>query len=63
MAVQRFAVEHGIRRLIAIIDPENVPSQRVAKKIGLTYEKTASVFGRDADIYAASLASRAFRSR
>jgi RimJ/RimL family protein N-acetyltransferase len=31
-----------VRRLIAIIHPENVPSQRVAEKIGLAYERDAS---------------------
>ncbi|MEU8243995.1 GNAT family N-acetyltransferase [Actinoplanes missouriensis] len=29
----------GVRRLIAIIDPANIASQRVAEKIGLRYEK------------------------
>ena len=32
----------GRERLIAIINPANVPSQRVAEKIGLTYERDAS---------------------
>jgi RimJ/RimL family protein N-acetyltransferase len=31
----------GVRRLIAIIHPDNVPSQRVAEKIGLGYERDA----------------------
>jgi hypothetical protein len=30
-----------VKRLIAIIHPENVPSQRVAEKIGLAYERDA----------------------
>lgn len=55
-AVKAFAADHGVSRLIAIIDPENVPSQRVAEKIGLTYERTAFVFGGDAKIYSVSLA-------
>jgi RimJ/RimL family protein N-acetyltransferase len=54
-AARRFAAEHGVERLVAIIDPENVPSQRVAEKIGLTYEKTVSVFGGRQKIYSASL--------
>ena len=29
----------GVRRLIAIIHPDNVPSQRVAEKIGLAFER------------------------
>jgi RimJ/RimL family protein N-acetyltransferase len=46
----------GATRLIAIIHPDNRPSQRVAEKIGLRPEKRATVFGdRDAVIYAAAL--------
>ena len=37
----------GVRRLIAIIHPDNVPSQRVAEKIGLGYERDAT--SRDGD--------------
>lgn len=55
-AVWRYALDHEVSRLIAIINPENVPSQRVAEKIGLRYEKTSSAFGRDHSIYAAALA-------
>ena len=47
----------GATRLIAIIHPDNRPSQRVAAKIGLRPEKRATVHGgRDAVIYAAALA-------
>ena len=43
-------------RLIAIINPANVPSQRVATKIGLTVEKRATApNGAEAVIYAARL--------
>lgn len=46
----------GSTRLIAIIHPDNRPSQRVAEKIGLRPEKRALVHGgRDAVIYAAAL--------
>jgi RimJ/RimL family protein N-acetyltransferase len=46
----------GATRLIAIIHPDNRPSQRVAEKIGLSPEKRALVHGgRDAVIYAAEL--------
>ena len=46
----------GATRLIAIIHPDNRPSQRVAEKIGLRPEKRATVHGgRDAVIYAAIL--------
>jgi RimJ/RimL family protein N-acetyltransferase len=48
----------GAQRLIAIIHPDNEPSQRVAEKIGLRPEKRATVHGgRDAVIYAAALGS------
>ncbi len=45
----------GLRRLIAIIDPDNTPSQRVATKIGLRPEKLATVFGTRHVIYATAL--------
>lgn len=31
-----------VKRLIAIVRPDNVPSQRVAEKIGLAYERDAT---------------------
>jgi RimJ/RimL family protein N-acetyltransferase len=45
----------GITRLIAIINPANVPSQRVAEKIGLTYERDAVYGGGSVRIYAAPI--------
>ncbi len=54
-ASRAFAEGRGIERLVAIINPENVPSQRVAEKIGLSYEKTAAASGGQAEIYSASL--------
>jgi RimJ/RimL family protein N-acetyltransferase len=45
----------SVRRLIAIIVPANIPSQRVAQKIGLTLEKRADVFGGEKLIYAGNL--------
>jgi RimJ/RimL family protein N-acetyltransferase len=49
----------GATRLIAIIHPDNRPSQRVAEKIGLHPEKRTRVHGgRDAVIYAAALDQR-----
>ena len=46
----------GATRLVAIIHPDNRPSQRVAEKIGLLPEKRTMVHGgRDAIIYAAVL--------
>jgi RimJ/RimL family protein N-acetyltransferase len=46
----------GARRLIALIDPDNVASRRVAEKIGLRYEKDSlRPSGRRLEVYAASL--------
>jgi RimJ/RimL family protein N-acetyltransferase len=46
----------GFRRLIAIINPRNIPSQRVAVKIGLTMEKRSVASNHsEAVIYAAAL--------
>lgn len=46
----------GVHRLIAIIDSANVPSQRVAEKIGLGYERDAEYGGGTQRIYAADIA-------
>jgi RimJ/RimL family protein N-acetyltransferase len=54
-ATKAVAVEHGLLRLIAIINPENVPSQRVAEKIGLRYERTVDHPDGKQTIYAAAL--------
>lgn len=44
------------KRLIAIIHPDNTPSQRVAEKIGLTYERDAiSRTGHPVRVYATAL--------
>jgi RimJ/RimL family protein N-acetyltransferase len=45
----------GLHRLIAIINPANIPSQKVAEKIGLRREKHAHVFGCEQVIYAGSI--------
>jgi len=45
----------GLRRLIAIIDPANVPPLRVAAKVGFKEEKRTTVFGGERAIYAASI--------
>jgi RimJ/RimL family protein N-acetyltransferase len=45
----------GFDRLIAIIHPDNVASQRVAEKIGLSLEKEVDRHGRRKRIYAARL--------
>jgi RimJ/RimL family protein N-acetyltransferase len=47
----------GLERLIAIIHPSNVASQRVAEKIGLTLEKEIVRHGRPRQVYAARLSA------
>jgi RimJ/RimL family protein N-acetyltransferase len=42
----------GLERLIAIINPDNTPSQRVAAKIGLQPEKRSVVSGQECVIFA-----------
>jgi len=42
----------GLDRLVAIIDPRNVASQRVAEKIGLAFEKEVDRHGKRMRIYA-----------
>ena len=54
-ACRDHATSLGVRRLIAIIHPDNVPSQRVATNIGLTLEQTIQHRGRPTRIYSASL--------
>lgn len=44
----------GARRLVAIIRPDNVPSQRVAGKIGLPFERTATYAGLPVRIHASN---------
>lgn len=45
----------GLERLIAIINPDNVPSQRVAEKLGLTLERSAIWKDQQVSIYAGKL--------
>lgn len=55
-ATRDFARACGIQRLIAVINPENVPSQRVAEKVGMRLEKTGThdKTGRSMAIYSAA---------
>ena len=46
----------GLRRIVGLTWPENVPSQRVLEKIGMRAEGEAFHFGRVMRIYAASRA-------
>jgi RimJ/RimL family protein N-acetyltransferase len=45
----------GIEHLIAIIRPDNVPSQRVATKIGLVLEREVDKLGSPALVFGADL--------
>ena len=54
-ACRDHAAAVGVRRLIAIIAPGNRPSQRVAEKIGLTFERHGRSHERDVVVYAATL--------
>ena len=45
----------GLERLVAIIDPGNAPSQRVAEKIGLVLEKETDWSGKRMRVYAGRL--------
>ncbi len=55
-ACRDLARSRGIRRLIAITNPDNVPSQRVAEKVGLTFEKaTVTASGMPIHVHSAEL--------
>ncbi len=45
------AAETFCGELLAMIDPTNLASQRVATKLGFTFWKRATVDGYDVDIY------------
>ncbi|WP_027409735.1 GNAT family N-acetyltransferase [Anoxybacteroides tepidamans] len=48
----------GLNKLISIIDPNNIPSIRVAEKIGFTKEKEVFIFGKKCVIYSGVRKSR-----
>ncbi len=54
-AVRDAARDAGVQHLVAIIRPENTPSQRVAQKIGLTFQRTVFKNGGDALVFGADL--------
>jgi RimJ/RimL family protein N-acetyltransferase len=55
-ACRDFARERGIERLVAIIVPDNHPSQRVALRIGLTLDRlSVTSKGDPIRVYAADL--------
>ena len=54
-AVRDTARDAGVPHLVAIIRPDNLPSQRVAQKIGLTLERRVFKLGGDALVFGARL--------
>jgi len=44
--------ELGLDRIVAVVHPENVASQRVLEKIGLKYVKDARFYNKDLKYYA-----------
>ena len=42
----------GFTRLVSIVAPDNVPSVRVAEKVGMTFEKPVHFLGMDLHLYA-----------
>lgn len=54
-ACREFARGLGESHLVAIIDPANIASQRVAEKIGLTFELTATDGGRHRSVFGADI--------
>ena len=55
IACRELARARGVQRLIAIIRPENVASQRVAEKAGLAFESETEQGGLAVRVYAARL--------
>jgi RimJ/RimL family protein N-acetyltransferase len=54
-AAREAARKAGVAHLVAIIRPENLPSQRVAQKIGLALERRVFKNGGDALVFGADL--------
>lgn len=54
-AVRDCAAAAGIDHLIALIRPENTPSQGVARALGMEIERTAHVHGADALVFGCAL--------
>lgn len=57
-AVRDCAAAHGVEHLIALIRPENTPSQAVARCLGMEVERTAYVHGADALVFGVRLHRR-----
>lgn len=50
-AVHDCAAAHGVEHLVALIRPDNTPSQGVARSLGMELERTANVHGGDALVF------------
>jgi len=50
LAVKEQAHSHGLKRLVAIVDPANTGSIRVLEKLGLTYEKMVRLSADDIEL-------------
>lgn len=55
LAVRDTARQAGIPHLVAIIRPDNLPSQRVAEKVGFHFERRVFKNGGDALVYGTPL--------
>ncbi|XGA32965.1 GNAT family N-acetyltransferase [Virgibacillus sp. CBA3643] len=47
--------ELGLTRIISLIDTDNVPSIKLAKRIGMKWEKRIYKWGKNLDVYTVSL--------
>ena len=54
-AVRDCAAAAGIEHLIALIRPDNLPSQGVARNLGMEVERTAFVHGAEALVFGCRL--------
>ena len=51
LSVCDWAAAHGVDHLVALVRPDNAPSQRVARRLGMEVERTAHVHGADALVF------------
>ena len=54
-AVRDCAAAHGVEHLVALIRPQNLASQGVARNLGMQLERTAHVHGVDALVFGQTL--------
>lgn len=54
-AVRDCAAANGVEHLVALVRPENTPSQGVARNLGMDLERTAVVHGGDALVFGMQL--------